>query len=97
MAIKGGDRVRRRVIAHGRVQGVGFRDALAEKARAVGVVGWARNRADGAMEAALEGPSIQVEEVVGWCADGPEAAVVSRLDVIEESPLGVMGFQIKRG
>lgn len=84
------------MIAHGRVQGVGFREALKEKAQAVGVVGWARNRVDGSMEAALEGPSVPVEEVVGWCADGPESAVINRLDVIEEEPLGVMGFTIKR-
>jgi acylphosphatase len=96
LSVKGGDRVRRRVIAHGRVQGVGFREALREKAQNVGVAGWVRNRVDGCVEAALEGPSVQVEEVVGWCADGPEAAKVNRLDVIEESPLGVMGFQVKR-
>ena len=47
------------------------------------------------MEAALEGPSVQVEEVVGWCADGPEAATVSRLDVIEEEPQGIMGFRVR--
>lgn len=83
------------MIAHGRVQGVSFREALREKARQVGVTGWARNRVDGSMEAALEGPSVQVEEVVGWCAEGPEAAKVSRLDVIEEEPQGIMGFRVR--
>lgn len=83
------------MIAHGRVQGVSFRESLREKAQQVGVAGWARNRADGSMEATLEGPSVQVEEVVGWCADGPEAATVSRLDVIEEEPQGIMGFRVR--
>jgi len=83
------------VIAHGRVQGVYFRDSLQERARAGGLAGWARNRADGSLEAAFEGPSMPVEELVAWCADGPEAARVTRLDVIEEEPQGVMGFRIR--
>jgi acylphosphatase len=83
------------VIAHGRVQGVYFRDSLRERAQNHGLAGWARNRADGSMEAAFEGPSLQVEQVVAWCADGPDAARVSRLDVIEEEPQGVMGFRIR--
>src|SRR6266852_9930508 len=47
--------VRRRVIVHGRVQGVGFRFAVARAADARAVTGWVRNRADGAVEAVFEG------------------------------------------
>ncbi len=47
------------------------------------------------MEAAFEGPSPQVEQLVAWCADGPESARVSRLDVIEEEPQGMMGFRVR--
>jgi acylphosphatase len=83
------------VIAHGRVQGVYFRDSLQERARNQGIAGWARNRADGSMEAAFEGPSLIVEQLVAWCADGPESARVSRLDVIEEEPQGIMGFRVR--
>jgi acylphosphatase len=83
------------VIAHGRVQGVFFRDSLKERAENHGLAGWARNRADGSMEAAFEGPSLGVEQVVAWCSDGPEGARVSRLDVIEEEPQGVMGFRVR--
>ena len=83
------------MIAHGRVQGVYFRDSLRERARNGGLAGFARNCADGSMEAAFEGPSRQVEQVVAWCADGPEAARVSRLDVIEEEPQGIKGFHVR--
>ncbi len=83
------------MIAHGTVQGVFFRDSLRERAEHAGVAGWARNRADGAMEACLEGPSLQVEELVAWCSNGPEAARVTRLDVVEEEPQGIMGFRIR--
>ena len=47
--------IRRRVIVHGRVQGVGFRWAIARAAQSRGVAGWVTNRADGSVEAVLEG------------------------------------------
>jgi acylphosphatase len=90
-----GDVARRRVVAHGQVQGVFFRAALKEQAEAQGVAGWARNRADGAMEAAFEGAPWAVEQLVAWCADGPEKARVSRLDLIEEEPQGIRGFRVR--
>jgi len=46
--------VRKRVRAHGRVQGVFFRDSVRRAARAAGVAGWAANRADGTVEAVFE-------------------------------------------
>ena len=48
------DQVRRRAVVHGRVQGVFFRHSIRERAQAHGVSGWATNRSDGALEAALE-------------------------------------------
>lgn len=90
-----GDRVRRRVIAHGRVQGVFFRQNLRELAKGSAVAGWARNRADGSMEACFEGPAGAVERLVAWCADGPDQARVTRLDVIEEEPQGIAGFRAR--
>ena len=38
---------RRRVVAHGRVQGVFFRDSTRREADRRGVAGWARNTAEG--------------------------------------------------
>ncbi len=43
------DAVRCRVVAHGRVQGVFFRDSVRERALSRGVAGWVRNREDGAV------------------------------------------------
>lgn len=87
--------MRRRVIAHGQVQGVFFRATVKEQADAHGVAGWARNRADGSMEACFEGMPSAVESLVAYCADGPEKARVSRLDVIEEEPQGIRGFRTR--
>lgn len=86
---------RRRVVAHGQVQGVFFRATVKERADAQGVAGWARNRADGSMEACFEGMPAAVEALVAYCADGPEKARVTRLDVVEEDPQGIRGFRVR--
>jgi acylphosphatase len=86
--------VRRRVRAHGRVQGVFFRDSVRRAARAAGVAGWAANRDDGTVEAVFEGPEEAVERLVELCRRGPGHAEVSRLDVEDEPPEGLAGFDI---
>lgn len=65
----------------GRVQGVGFRDAMIEVARAVGASGWVRNRADDSVEALVQGPAEAVERVLAWARRGPPAARVDDVDV----------------
>jgi acylphosphatase len=86
--------VRRRVVVSGRVQGVFFRDTARERARAHGVAGWVHNRADGSVEAVFEGPAEAVERLVRFCETGPQGAVVERVDVVEEEPEGLSGFEI---
>jgi acylphosphatase len=89
------DVVRRRVTVHGRVQGVFFRDSTRERANAHGVAGWARNRSDGTVEAVLEGPADAVERVLRFVETGPPRAEVERVDVSDERPEGVTGFEIR--
>lgn len=89
------DSVRRRLVIDGRVQGVFFRKSLRDFAAARGVSGWARNRSDGAVEAALEGPRAAVAEVVRFCETGPPDARVDRVDVAEEAAEGLSGFRIR--
>jgi acylphosphatase len=84
--------IRRRVIVHGRVQGVGFRWAIARAAESRGVSGWAANRADGSVEAVLEGEPDAVESVVRLSREGPRGARVERVDVAEEEPEALRGF-----
>jgi acylphosphatase len=86
--------VRKRVRAHGRVQGVFFRDSVRREAESAGVAGWARNRADGTVEAVFEGPPDAVERLVALCRSGPGHAEVRRLDVSEEAPEGLAGFDV---
>lgn len=83
-----------RVIVHGRVQGVFFRDSCREQARALNVAGFVRNRMDGTVEAVFEGPEAAVERMVQWCHQGPARAHVEQVEVTTEAPEGVSGFRI---
>jgi acylphosphatase len=81
----------------GRVQGVGYRDALRREALARGLAGWVRNRRDGTVEAVLQGDARGVEEVTAWAGRGPPAARVDRVDAQPaqgESGLPFAGFEV---
>jgi acylphosphatase len=86
--------IRRRVTAHGRVQGVFFRDSTRDEAERRGVSGWVRNTSSGTVEAVFEGDPDDVEALVWFCRDGPGSADVTRVDVDEEEPEGLRGFKV---
>jgi acylphosphatase len=87
--------IRRRVVVHGRVQGVFFRDSLRRLAQQRGVAGWVTNRWDGAVEAVFEGDEEAVERLVAFCREGPRGAQVESVDVMEEEPGGLNGFTVR--
>lgn len=89
------DRSRCRVVVSGRVQNVWFRNSCGRLAEARGLAGWVRNRPDGKVEAAFEGPPAAVEALVTWCATGPPRARVVRVERFEELPTGESGFAIR--
>jgi acylphosphatase len=86
--------VRKRVVVHGRVQGVFFRDATRRLAERHGVAGSVRNTTDGTVEAVFEGPTNLVDELLAFCKQGPRGAAVERVEVYDESPEGVRGFRV---
>ena len=65
------DHICARLLISGKVQGVGFRIALRDQARQVGVVGWVRNTPDGYVEAYLEGGNAAVRRIISWCYGVP--------------------------
>lgn len=90
-------RVARRLVVTGRVQGVFFRASMRDRARDAGVVGWVRNRPDGAVEAHVEGTPEAVDAVQSWARDGgPPDAVVDAVEVEEVDPAGGGVFEIAR-
>jgi acylphosphatase len=87
--------VRRRVVVSGRVQGVWYRGTCRRVAVGHGVTGWVRNLRDGRVEAVFEGAPDDVERLVRWAGEGPEQAVVTAVDVHEEPPEGLTGFEVR--
>ncbi len=80
--------VRRRVVVHGHVQGVFFRDGVRRLAERSGVSGHVRNNPDGSLEAVFEGEADAVERLVGFCREGPRGARVESVDVTAQDTLG---------
>jgi acylphosphatase len=87
--------VARRVVVHGRVQGVFFRETARRRAQTAGVTGWVRNRPDGAVEAVFEGEREAVERLVDFCREGPRGARVDWVDVLAEDPEGLRDFDVR--
>jgi acylphosphatase len=87
--------VRRRVIAHGHVQGVFFRDGVRRLAERHDVAGWVRNNWDGTVEAVIEGDEEALDRVVDFMREGPRGARVDRVDVSDEQPEGLAGFDVR--
>ncbi|HEY1289674.1 MAG TPA: acylphosphatase [Burkholderiales bacterium] len=73
--------ISRKLSITGRVQGVGFRDALCVEAQARSLTGWVRNRTDGSVEALVQGPPERVAELVAWARRGPPASRVDEVRV----------------
>jgi acylphosphatase len=86
--------IRRRVVVHGFVQGVFFRDSVRRLAQQHWVSGWVANRWDGTVEAVFEGESDAVERLVEFCRRGPRGARVDSVDVYEEEPEGLSSFDV---
>jgi len=63
----------------GRVQGVGYRDAMRSEALARGIFGWVRNRRDGSVEAVVQGEAAALKTLLAWARRGPPAARVAEV------------------
>src|SRR5258708_21265527 len=83
----------RHVTIGGRVQGVGYRAWVEDRARAHGLEGWVRNLRDGSVEAVLAGPADAVAEMIALCRRGPSSA---RVDAVTEEPAGSEALNLGR-
>jgi len=87
-----------RFVVSGVVQGVGVRAATQRRAQSLGLVGWARNLADGAVEVVAGGDEAAVEDLAAWLERGPRAAQVEsvrRLPAHGTELSEGMGFQVR--
>ena len=72
-----------------------FRDECRKQAQSAGVAGSARNRSDGRVEVVLEGDEVAVDKMVDWCRQGSSRAEVTGIEVSEEEPEGLSGFDTR--
>lgn len=83
-----------RVRIEGHVQGVGYRYWTELAATGLGLNGWVRNRRDGGVEAVFSGPAEDVAEMIERCHEGPPAAHVRFVKVLEEPDQPADGFEV---
>ena len=85
-----------RYLVRGRVQGVGFRWFVEREAHMLGVTGWVRNNADGAVEVLAQGTRDQLSALLARLQQGPRAARVDRVDESEANlTQGMKTFRIE--
>ncbi|MCO5143432.1 MAG: acylphosphatase [Oligoflexia bacterium] len=75
--------VKKIISIKGKVQGVGYRNALRDEAKRLGVTGWVRNKKNGTVEAFLHGESTLVFDLIEWAKRGPALAIVDSVDILD--------------
>lgn len=83
-------------VVQGRVQGVFFRQSTCDRARALGLAGWVRNRADGCVEGVASGSPEALAQLREWLQRGPPAAKVESLEWTAAPSAALPPFEIRR-
>jgi len=81
-----------RFFVSGRVQGVGFRASTRYRALELGLTGYARNLADGRVEAFVQGAPNEIESFAKWLQVGPPLARVDDVQRVAAEPEQRIGF-----
>ena len=85
-----------RIRVHGKVQGVFYRANTLRVATGLGIVGWVKNEPDGTVLISAEGDSQSLDQLLGWCKQGPEYAHVRSVDCHEMKIMNFESFRIVR-
>ena len=85
-----------RAVVRGRVQGVGFREFVLNRARFLAVSGYVRNLPDGrSLEVIAEGPRSDLEQLLAYLREGPRMSRVDAVDADWREPTGAYeGFGV---
>jgi acylphosphatase len=75
-----------RALVSGQVQQVAYRQSCRQVARSLGLVGWARNLADGRVEVFAQGDRASVDRLVDWLWGGP---VLAHVVGVESDPVAI--------
>ena len=82
------------IVISGKVQGVFYRKSAQGKATALGLAGWVKNLENGGVMAEVQGEPFGVEEFIRWCRQGPDRAMVTRVETESVPPRMEKGFRI---
>lgn len=82
------------ITVEGRVQGVFYRKSTQDKARALNLSGWVKNKTNGNVEIWAEGEENELGKLLEWAAEGPPQARVTNIDKKEVEPAGYGSFDI---
>lgn len=85
-----------RIIVHGKVQGVWFRQSAREMALRLGLTGFVRNELDGTVYIEAQGDENALFGFITWCHQGPEMAEVSHVSINEMSVQNFKSFELHR-
>lgn len=83
------------IMVHGRVQGVYFRATTRDKASSLEVTGWCKNLPDGTVFIHAEGSEEALVELIAWCHQGPELAMVKKVATEKVASEGFQHFEIR--
>ena len=86
------EKICKKAIVRGRVQGVGFRFSTRLQAGELGVSGWAKNLHDGSVEVVMCGEASAVMLLTNWLGTGPSSSVVTSVDVEDMPCQHLTGF-----
>jgi len=90
------EKISRRFLVKGRVQGVGFRWFVVDAAQGLALAGWTRNLRDGSVEVLAQGERSAVEELRDVLAQGPRAARVDSVTWDDVEPdAAIQGFSVR--
>jgi acylphosphatase len=84
-----------RFVVTGRVQGVGFRANTQTQALRLGLRGWVRNRADGAVEGLVSGSEAALQQFHEWLPVGSAGARLNSLTWEASAEEPPVGFQVR--
>jgi len=85
-----------RAVVRGRVQGVGFREFVLNRARFLAVSGYVRNLPDGrSLEVVAEGSRSDLDQLLAYLREGPRMSRVDAVDADWREPTGAYeGFGV---
>lgn len=82
------------IIIRGKVQGVFFRATTKAVADQLGVKGFVKNRKDGSVYIEAEGDNFSIDSMLEWCHEGPQKAIVEKVEVAEGELKNYANFEV---